>query len=106
MINYNGTLHVNEEHFSKIVRTLTIISDHRIVLFPNLSNLFETPEEASLKLPSEEFIEEKGLNEETLAKVKSYIEKYHEVDASQIDLHTLCNNMAMFLKISSGTYSF
>jgi hypothetical protein len=52
MINYNGTLHVNEENFSKIIRTLTIISDHRIVLFPNFSNLFEVPEEASLKVPS------------------------------------------------------
>lgn len=106
MINYNGSLHVNEENFSKIIRTLTIISDHRIVLFPNFCNLFEIPEEASLKVPSSEFIEEKGLNDETLSKVKSYIEKYQELDISQLDLHTMFNNMAMFLKISSGTYSF
>lgn len=106
MINYNGSLHINEDNFSKIIRTLTIISDHRIVLFPNFCNLFEIPEEASLKIPSEEFIEEKGLNQESLEKVKSYIEKYQEIDVSQIDLHTMFGNMAMFLKISSGTYSF
>lgn len=59
-----------------------------------------------MKVPSEDFIEDKELNEETLLKVKSYLEKYNEIDVGQIELHTFFNNMAMFLKISSGTYSF
>ena len=37
---------------------------------------------------------------------KDFIENYFRVELSSINLHTFFNNLAMFVKISSGTYSF
>ena len=43
LISYNGLLDIKEDQFSEMVRNLTIMADHKILLFPNLSELFEVP---------------------------------------------------------------
>ncbi len=33
MVSYNGYLNLADEHWSEIVKTLTVIADHRVSLF-------------------------------------------------------------------------
>lgn len=39
IISYNGQLDIYEDHFNEIIRNLTIIGDHRLMLFPNMSGM-------------------------------------------------------------------
>lgn len=45
IISYNGFLNIGEEDFKEIVRDLTALSDHRIILFTNMTGLFKPREE-------------------------------------------------------------
>ena len=51
IVSYNGFLDVREEDFEAIVRDLTVLSDHKLVLFPNLSAMHQR---------SEAFLDESG----------------------------------------------
>jgi hypothetical protein len=41
IISYNGFLNISEEDFGEIVKDLTALSDHRIILFTNMTGLFK-----------------------------------------------------------------
>ena len=34
-VSYNGTLDIKEDHFNEIIKSLSIIADHKVCLFPN-----------------------------------------------------------------------
>lgn len=42
IVSYSGQLDIKEDHFNEIIRNLTIIADHRVLLFPNMSGIFQT----------------------------------------------------------------
>ena len=40
-MSYNGQLNVEEDYFIDIVRNLTILSHHKVILFPNFVHFFD-----------------------------------------------------------------
>ena len=73
VVSYNGQLDIKEDHFNEIIRNMTIIADHRVLLFPNMSAIFRTkPEEA---------MEE----EEEMKDGESYVSKYSNYEFDRIN---------------------
>lgn len=43
IVSYNGLLDIAEEDFKAIMKDLTILCDHRMILFTNMTGLFQMP---------------------------------------------------------------
>lgn len=46
------------------------------------------------------------MNEENIEKVRYYLEDYHRLQYKDINFATFFNNLGLFLKITTGAYSF
>lgn len=104
IISYSGRLNISPPHFTSIISNLSIISDHRIVLFPNMCTLFNE-ESPLLKFDSSSSEFSIHSDEGDLATMGSLLEAYNEFSLEQLDLNEYFHNLGMFLKISSGAYS-
>jgi hypothetical protein len=97
ILSYNGFLNIGEEDFAEMVRDLTALSDHRIVLFTNMTNMFKPPEDM------EEENEEHPRDKVEL--VREFLSHYVPYRYEQVDEEKYFNNLAQFVKISSGSVS-
>jgi hypothetical protein len=81
------------------VRDLTVLSDHRVVLFPNLSQMH---------LRSDSFVKEISDDSLPVSKIQlidEFMSKYRIYDYSKIDEELLFDNLSYFVKCSSGNVS-
>lgn len=49
IVSYSGQLNIQEDHFNEIIRNLTIIADHRVMLFPNMTGAMQARPEGSME---------------------------------------------------------
>jgi hypothetical protein len=40
IVSYNGELDLKEQDFRSILKDLTVLADHRVVLFTNMTGMF------------------------------------------------------------------
>jgi len=45
IVSYNGELDLKEQDFNEIIKDLTVLADHRVVLFTNMTGLFQSTAE-------------------------------------------------------------
>ena len=102
IVSYNGSLELKEGDFAAIMRSLTVLCDHRIMLFTNMTGLFKEPESDNAM---EEEEQEQEYDMEKVGVMEEFFKKYVPYDYGKVDEELYFTNLALFLKISSGVHS-
>lgn len=99
IVSYNGYLDIKEEDFETIMRDLTVLSDHKVILFPNMSSMHQRSETALEDISEDEWsVSRVRLVDEFMIKYMSYA--YDRVDEERV-----FNNLSYFVKCSAGGLS-
>lgn len=100
LISYNGSLDLKEDDFAAMMRDITVLCDHRVMLFTNMTGLFREPESVM-----EEEEEAGEWDMEKVHVMEEFMNKYVPYDYAEINEEKYFTNLALFVKISSGVHS-